>query len=212
MARNYQQEAYAEHERGVAIRQWIKERVANIHSNITAADVLGRHGITLHKSGAQEEQFSCPFHGDDAKPSARYYPQNKNGISAVWCFVCREQWDAIRLWQKFNGEVKFSELLFQIEKAFGLPVPEPQSSIHIEDEYNPLKDEVASLFEACENRLREEREYFEMEAHLKLGAILDQLHYVSDNEALPLEAIKKNLEQVLNKIGEKVRNKKCQGD
>ena len=150
MPRDYTQEAFAEQERNLAIRQWTKDRVANIHGLVTAADVLVYHGITLHKSGLQEEQFSCPFHGEDRRPSARYYPQNKNGVSSVWCFVCREQWDVINLWKKFNGETKFSEALFHIEKAFGITPPESFIPASIEDEYDPLKEEVSGLFEACE--------------------------------------------------------------
>jgi len=206
MARDYQQEAYAEHERNLAIQQWMKDRVANIHANITAADVLVRNGITLHKNGHQQEQISCPFHGEDRKPSARYYPQNNNGSSSVWCFVCREQWDAIGLWKKFNGESKFSELLFNIERAFGISPPESRlPTAIVEEEYDPLQEEVKSQFEACESRLRQERDQFEMETHLKLGSIVDRLRYAHENNLLPLEEVKLRLDQVLDKIGEKVR-------
>ena len=46
-----------------------------------------------------------------------------------------------------------------------------------------------------------------METHLKLGSIVDQLRYASDNDILPLKDIKTHLERVLDKIGEKVRAK-----
>lgn len=204
MPRNYQQEAYAEQERSVAIRQWMKDRVENIRNQVTAADVLSRHGFSLRKGGSQEEQISCPFHGKDQHPSARYYPKSRGGYSAVWCFVCREQWDVINLWKKFNGESKFSELLFNIERAFGLTPPESHiPSFEIEDD--PIEAEVEILLEACENRLREERNSFSMETHLKLGSILDRIQSDLENETLPLETIKTHLEQVLAKIGEKIR-------
>jgi len=205
--KNYQQEAYAEQERNLSIWQWMKDRVENIHNQVSAADVLSHHGIVLRKHGNQEEQFSCPFHGEDKKPSARYYPQNRNGLSGVWCFVCREQWDAIGLWKKFNGETKFSELLFHIEKAFGITPPEAHIP-SIEDEYDPLKEEVEDLLEVCENRLREERDRFDMQTHLKLGSILDQLRYAVERGALPLGETKVCLERVLGKIGEKIRTAK----
>jgi hypothetical protein len=206
VARNFQQEAFAEQERDSAIRQWMKERVTNIHGQVSAADVLIYHGVTLHKGGA-EEQISCPFHGEDRKPSARYYPPKGGGLSGVWCFVCREPWDAISLWKKFSGETKFSEILFHIEKAFGIVPPESSIPHTIEEEYNPLQDEVEGLFEACENRLREERNKFDINTHLKLGSILDRLHYAFENGLEPLVAIKSHLEHVLLKIGEKVRAK-----
>jgi len=204
VSKSYQQEAYAEQERNLSIWQWMKDRVENIHNQVSAADVLSHHGIALRKHGNQEEQFSCPFHGADKKPSARYYPQNKNGLSGVWCFVCREQWDAIGLWKKFNGETKFSELLFHIEKAFGITPPESHIP-SMEDEYDPLQEEVESLFETCESRLQKERDQFDMKTHLKLGSILDQLRYAVERGALPLGEAKVCLERVLSKIGEKIR-------
>jgi len=207
MPRDYQHEAFAEHNRNLAIHQWMKERVENIHNNVSAYDVLRYHGVSLRRSESQEEQISCPFHGKDLRPSARYYPKSRNGLSCVWCFVCQEKWDAISLWKKFNGETKFSELLYHIEKAFGIqpPTKEHIPDIEIEDEYDALQVKVDSLLEACENRLREERDHFELKTFLKLGTILDQLHYRIEKENFPLEKAKLHLSQLLNKIGEKIR-------
>jgi hypothetical protein len=207
IARNHKQEVFAEQERNSVIHQWMKDRVANIHNRITAADVLSYHGIVLYKQGVQEEQFSCPFHGQDKKPSARYYPQSSSNLSSVWCFVCREKWDALALWKKFNGETKFSEILFNIERAFGI-TPPLVSVPSIEDEYDPLQDEVNTLFEACENRLREGRDKFDIQAHLRIGSILDQLRYAVEKGFVSLGEGKNNLEKVVTKIGEKVRAKK----
>jgi hypothetical protein len=205
MPRNYLQDAFAENERNLAIQQWMKDRVENIHQLVSVVDVLAYHGVHLQKGGHQEEQLSCPFHGDDRKPSARFYPNNKHGRTGIWCFVCREQWDVISLWKKFNGESKFSELLFNIEKAFGITPPESNISKSLEDESDPLQEEINNLFDTCDNRLREERDQFDMATHLKLGSIVDQLRYALDNKVLPPNTIKTHLEQVLNKIGEKVR-------
>ena len=117
MPRDYEQEAYADHERSVAIQQWMKDRVAHLHTKVTAGDVLSRHGVTLNKHGGQEEQISCPFHGTDNRPSARYFPDNGQSKSHVWCFVCHENWDLIGLWRKFNGEA----VVGAVEGARDLP-------------------------------------------------------------------------------------------
>lgn len=37
----------------------------------------------------QEEQLSCPFHGKDNKPSARYYPDT----DSMYCWTCQKSWD-----------------------------------------------------------------------------------------------------------------------
>lgn len=183
----------------------MKARIANIHKSVSAADVLSRNGVGLRKHGGQEEQLSCPFHGTDTHPSARYYPEANDNISHVWCYVCRKRWDAIGLWKQFNGEEKFSELLFHIERAFGLTSPEFHGAPEIEDEYDPVREEVERLFEACENRLRQYRRSFEMATHLKLGSLLDQTRFNLDRGALPVVEAQKRLTQILAKIGQVVR-------
>jgi hypothetical protein len=195
--------------RNEAISKWIKARIAQIHNQISAGDVLVRHGIELRWGGDREEQISCPFHGADKNPSARYFPNKDNSRSHVWCFACHENWDVIGLWVKFNGkEEKFTRTLFQIEKAFGLTPPESQIPDNVEDVYNPLTDEVSNLFRVCEKILRDERDSFEMKAHLKLGAIVDHLLDLVDRGALPLKEAKVRLTQVIEKIGEMARASK----
>jgi len=208
MARDYEREAYADHERGLAIQAWFKARVANIHSHISAADVLSRNGVSLRKSGGQEEQISCPFHGADKRPSARYFPEHGDSLSHVWCFVCHKRWDAVGLWKQFTNETKFSTLLFTLEKAFGITAPEYNIAPSHEDEYDPLKEEVERLLEACENRLREYKGSFDMPAHLKVGSILDQIRFSLDRGAVTLVDGRDRLQQVLAKIGQKVRAEK----
>jgi hypothetical protein len=196
---------FEEDGRQQAIRDWMKARIANINKNVTAADVLSRNGVSLHKNGGQEEQISCPFHGTDTHPSARYFPEANESPSHVWCFACHKRWDAIGLWKQFNGEEKFSELLFHIERAFGLKAPEFHAAPDLEDEYDPVREEVEKLFDACENRLRQYRKSFDMVAHLKIGSLLDQLRFNLEQGALPPLEAQKRLTQILAKIGQIVR-------
>jgi hypothetical protein len=188
-----------------AIKQWHKARVATIREKVSAADVLTRHGVTLRKHGGQQEQISCPFHGKDNHPSARYYPDTGESPSGVYCWVCRERWDAIELWKRFNGEEKFSRTLFNIERAFGLTTPEFTFDSELEDEYDPLKEEVYRLFDTCENNLREYKRYFDMQGHLRLGSILDQIRFQVEHGALPFPQAQERLNLILAKIGQKVR-------
>lgn len=44
-------------------------------------------------------QISCPFHGDDAHPSARVYPDG----NFMRCYYCSESWDVIKFWAQING-------------------------------------------------------------------------------------------------------------
>ena len=209
MARDYEREALQDEERNAAIRQWMQDRVEHLPSMVTAADVLARNGVSLRYHGDREEQISCPFHGTDRHPSARYYPEGQSR-SHVWCFACHKQWDAIGLWEEFNGKIKFSQTLFEIEKAFGIRPPEAKIPTFDEEDFvDPIEDEVNYLFEACENRLREERDHFDMESHLKLGSLLDQIRFAVESGGLSFKDGKKRLEMVIEKIGEKVRASKA---
>jgi DNA primase len=204
--RDYAKELERDDQRSQAFRQWLNARREHIHAHVTAADILSLNGVILRRSGAQEEQISCPFHGADNKPSARYHPESSRGPSGVWCFVCHERWDCIKLLQKFSG-CRYMEALFQIEKNFSLTPPEPGDIGGIEDPYDPLQEEVDQLFEVCETRLRENREKFDLTAHLKLGSMLDHTRYRLDHGAVPLVEAQKRLTQILGKIGEKIRAK-----
>lgn len=47
-------------------------------------------------------QISCPFHGKDAHPSARVYPDT----NSFRCFVCSKSWDVVGFWAEVNQYVK----------------------------------------------------------------------------------------------------------
>lgn len=208
MAKDFERDAFAENERDRARHEWFEARKSAIRQTVSAYDVLGRHGVHLRKGGNQDEQFSCPFHGADNRPSARYYPDSVTSKSHVWCFKCHEKgWDAIGLWRKFNPGDKFSMSLFQMERAFGITVPEFQSAPLPEDEYDPEREEVYNLLDICDQRLVSEKVLFTLPSYLKLGAALDRIRFDVDRGALSLSKAKDRLTQVLDKIGEKVRAK-----
>ncbi len=186
----------AEERRRSSRREWNKQRLANIHMHVTAADVLMKNGIELQRGGTQSEQISCPFHGDDRRPSAKYFPPERDKPSAVWCFVCHERWDALTLWKKFSGTEKFTEILREIERAFALTRPEPHQLPDAEEPADPLVDEVQQLFKVAERRLREYRHCFAMESHLKLGQIIDYTLYHLERKQITLATAKERLEAV----------------
>lgn len=204
--RDFEGEARRETERDEASKRWVQARIDAIRKNVTAHDVLRRFGAKLRQSGSdREEQISCPFHGTDRHPSCRIYPETVRGPSHAWCFVCQERWDAIGLWRKFaTHETKFTRILGEMERAFGI-IPPEAPPIEIEDEEDPELLEMDQLFDVCEKRLRGARESFDMKGFLTLGAVLDRLYYqVEEGRMKPAQA-KPVLQKVLDKIGEKVR-------
>lgn len=209
MSRDFEGEARREIERNGAALQWIKDRVVVLHDRVSTYDVLTRYGIKLRAGGNRDEQFSCPFHGKDNKPSARFYPSSNNSPSHVWCYVCQERWDCITLWKKFAGfEGKFGGLLREIEMAYGITPPEAPS-IAREEVVDEMAEEVQRLFTAADHRLRNARRSFkkldDMYGFLTLGSVLDRLRHEVIAGSLPLVRAKEVLRRVLDKIGEKER-------
>lgn len=196
-----------------SIHDWFSSRIEQIHSQVSAHDILRYNRVDLKYSGSdREEQISCPFHGADTDPSARVYPSNGRSPSGLWCFVCNERWDVIELWKKFSGEedTKFTNVLFQIERAFGLVAPDTPlesmgSSKKAPTEDTRAKDEVLSLLQLCETRLKLSREKFQMRNFLFVGQALDRLHFQVSSKVISHEIAKQILRQVLDKIGEKER-------
>jgi len=200
----------------LARREWMRLRVEQLHRNVSAFMVLQRRGITLISTSNREEQFSCPFHGVDRKPSARIYPESARSPSHAWCFVCQERWDAISLWRKFNGdtsEVPFSRTLAEMEQAFGLPKLEMPKELWGKsvkfDDSERLLQEFDDLYDACENRLRlAQRAYKQLDdmtGYLSASSVLDKIRHRVDQLKTDPEKGQVVLRQLLEKIAEKVQ-------
>jgi hypothetical protein len=206
VSRDFRSEAEQEARQSEAFRQWVSVRVSQIHRQVGVEDVLARNGVHLKYGGHKAEQFSCPFHGEDNKPSTRYYPSEGGKPAGVWCFVCQERWDSISLFKKFEQlEGSFTRILASMERAFGLQTPEmPREAIRFDDE-GPIHAEVEQLFDICERRLRGAREGFTFEGYLKIGSVLDRLHYQLLHGGRTNAEARGVLKQVLAKVGEKAR-------
>lgn len=209
MARDFSSEARREVEQSDTAKLWVKQRIDMIHRKVTADEVLSRNGISLRYHGQKEEQISCPFHGQDKKPSARFYPESVKGPSHVWCFVCQEKgWDCIGLWKRFTSfEGRFTGLLRDIERNYGITPPEPPrfGSYEADEVHDEASEEVQKFFGICERRLLGSKRCFEMRSYLTIGSALDRLAYgLNEGSVTPTKALT-ILQVILAKIGEKVR-------
>lgn len=214
MPKDFEAEAREEATSREALLQWTKQRIANIHEHVTAHDVLRKGGVEFKQGGSdEEEQFSCPFHGVDRKPSARVYPSSSRSHSHAWCFVCQEKnWDAIGLWRKFNGgeDKSFSRVLTEIEHAYGLtPPPMPKEASVRREVRNVALESFDTLYESCENCLRGARDAYhklgDMVGYLSAGQVLDKLRYRVDQRLMTPERGKETLRQLLSRIAAKER-------
>lgn len=201
-------------------KRWFIKRVQQIHQMVSAYDILRHNNVDLNQAGDEtEEQISCPFHGEDRKPSARVYPSGGgDDHSHVWCFVCQQpHWDAIGLWRMFNGgpdNCGFSQALTGIERAFGLSTPEAPTGVFEDGPEKPLEDQAAlSEFKAryvqAESRLlscRAAYQYLQdMRGYLAAGSALDKIRARVGTQKWKPEKGTSALVSLLDKIGEKVR-------
>ncbi len=196
-----------------AIKIWYDLRKKAIHDKVGVHDILRRNGVKFRHTGDREEQFSCPFHGKDEKPSARAFPTDPRSPSHVWCYVCRERWDVIALWKKYYGsDKKFHAVLSEIEKYYNIiPPPVPEGAFKQQPSGNEQqKLDFERLYQACEDRLVAERGAYvqmgDMNGFLVAGSILDKATFqVAEGTLSYLEGLEL-MKKLLKKIGERVRS------
>lgn len=201
-----QQQSHAEGAR----REWVRLRIEAIHAKVTAYDVLRRHGVDL-SSDDHSEQFACPFHGRDNKPSAKVYPEDNRKPSHAWCYVCQERWDVFSLWKKFGAADRpFTAILAEIEREYGLETPEmPEGGFYRGPQVNAALAVFDSLYEACESRLRMARVNYEeqedMMGYLTACSVLDRIRHRVDTGKVKPEKATNVLEQLRDRIGDRIR-------
>jgi hypothetical protein len=64
---------------------------------------------------SDEVQFRCPFHGDDSKPSSRYY----RSTQSTYCWVCKERLNVISFIMK-KQSLNFIGALNHIVNRYGI--------------------------------------------------------------------------------------------
>ena len=83
----------------------MKDEILNV---LTMKDILDKYGIKQKR-----DMFSCPFHGADKNPSAKYY-QN-----SYYCFNCGKTGDLIQFVQYYFN-LSFKEAMQKINIDFNL--------------------------------------------------------------------------------------------
>lgn len=202
-------DALRANERKGEFSEWWAQRTATVKESVSAHDMLRHFGVTLKQGGsAHEEQFSCPFHGKDKKPSCRVYPDGGRSASHVWCFTCQKNWDVFGLWREFMGhgeDVKFSRIVFEIEKAFGIIAPDAPEPDFKDRGPSEAEIDAEKLLWVCENRLREAKPKYDLEKFARTGQLIDRLWFRFENRTIEAEELLKILRQVIDKIGERMR-------
>lgn len=198
-------------ERSETYREWVRQRTETLKQAVSAHDVLRYFGVQLKYSGDDnEEQISCPFHGQDADPSARVFPSDARSSSRLYCFVCQARWDIFALWKKFQGqdELRFTAILLGLEKAFGLPTPEAPKVDWEGKKSGPTEEEHAlfDLLAVTERRLRQAKPSFEMKGFFVVCKLLDRIHHEVQQRQIEVGVADQRVRAILDKVGEKIRS------
>ncbi len=190
----------------MSLKAWFEQRKNAIHERVSSHDILRDNGVKLVYAGEREEQFSCPFHGKDSKPSARVFPSTPQSPSHAWCYVCRERWDVITLWQKYHGTEGFHKTLSAIEKHYNIPTPPvPEGPINY-DGVDSKKGLFESLHQSCEDRLKTTRSEHDLKSFLLFGSFLDKAFHQVTSGTLSYPEGVELLHKLMDKIGQKIRN------
>lgn len=169
-------------------QDWIRRRTDAVRQVYSAFDAMVEfgHGENLVDQDTAI-QISCPFHGVDARPSARYYPALGHRSDYVRCYFCRENWDALNLFMKFRG-LHFMDALKELEKRFGLKIPkrpdgtpfeEPKdrsSSQYVSDAWS----DVPRVLELLEKKLARIRDRASLSDYVRFCRVLDRVSWDYD--------------------------------
>lgn len=185
-------------------QEWVDERASVVRAQYSTFDCLTEHGFgEAIPDNSTPTQISCPVHGADTRPSARYYPSDGARADYVHCYACKLHADSIGLYAKFKG-LKWYDALKDLERRFGIkvtmapdgqPIPEPVDKTSSKYQSETWGD-VPQMLEILEKKLKRIRDKLTMNDFIKFCRLLDTVKWDLDHNqqnATPemVEALKK---------------------
>lgn len=195
------------------MRDRLRARRDRVLEVVDLGEILQEYGYAVVPDRYREQQFSCDLHGQDHKPSARYYGEN----NTTYCWVCQKKRDAIAYVME-KEHLDFREAIELLERRMSLPplpwsdedpgAGEAQASREqAEARRAAYQTELAILRKfldgLTEERLRGEAK-LSCATLLSFWEVLDRVDYgvakEGWSEAKGIEAIHKLREQVLQRL------------
>lgn len=201
-----------------ALREWIARRANAVRDSYSAFQCLLDRGIDNVPDETTPTQIACPFHGADAKPSARYYPRTGTKSDYVRCYKCRENWDCINLYAKFRG-LRFMDALVDLERRFrikvprkpdGPPIVEPadRKADYVSDQWYDIP-RVLAMFETKLLRLQNQMGLVE---YVKYCRLLDAIDYDFSKTGKPTDEMVSVLRKAMGRIDEVIEMNRALAD
>lgn len=170
---------------------WVAKRISAVREAYSIFECLHEFGQgEMLIDEATSIQIACPFHGADAKPSARFYPLGSGReYEIVRCFKCRENWDSINLYAKFKG-IEFMDSLKDLERRFRVRIPKrpdaPEFTDPVDRDSNYVSDkwkDVPVMLQLLEGKLPKLRQLASMSDYVKFCRVLDAVQWDLDKAA-----------------------------
>lgn len=152
-------------------------------------DCLKEHGFGEEiPDDSTPTQVSCPIHGADTRPSARYYPSDGQQASYLHCYACKLHVDSIGLYSRFKS-IKWYEALKELEKRFGIKVTKASNGQPIEEPVDKtsskyeseLWSNVPEMLLLLNNKLLRIRDKVMMQDYIKFCRLLDNIQWDLDH-------------------------------
>lgn len=197
-------------ERSPEEKKWVRERTQEILERYSSYEVLHENGYgEIVPDRGTAAQMSCLFHGADAHPSARYYPSEGGKNDHVYCFKCKEQWNAVALHAKLKG-IPFMGALMELERRFGIKASKGPKNDAITDpeikgsnyKSGQWKD-VEKLITLAEKRLKSIRYSCNLVDYVKFCRVIDNIQWdLNHGDGDPTPTMIPALRKLLDKISE----------
>jgi hypothetical protein len=163
-------------------QKWIKARVDAVSERYTTYDALIEAGVKLIDRDT-ELQISCPWHGPDNTPSARYYAGQDPHFH---CFACKLHMRGIDIFAKLHG-INFMQALSELERRFGIKVTEsPETDIKIPVDKSGVYEshawsDIPRVIDMMESKLLRMKNHVSLIDYVKWCRVLDAIRWDLDH-------------------------------
>lgn len=160
-----------------------------MRSQYSAFDALKEHGFgEAIPDNMTPTQVSCPVHGADTRPSARYYPSDGSRADYIHCYACKLHADSIGLYSKFKG-LKWYDALKELERRFGIKVLKRPDAPDIEEPPDKSSSKYESeawadvplMLQIMEKKLLRIRDKVTLGDYIKFCRVLDNVRWDLDH-------------------------------
>ena len=168
---------------------WIRGRVNNVLSRYSVYDCLHENGhgeMLVDEETSVQIRCPDPNHGVDNRPSSRYYPRSGGRPAYVRCFKCKESWNGLNLFAKFQN-LRFMDALSALEKRYHIRVerkPDAPAFKELLDKDSNYQSEkwadVPYVLNLLEVKLSRVKSKCSMLDYIKFCRVLDNVLYDYD--------------------------------